>query len=95
MSKKKKSNKIHIPRALKRLFPDLKKIIDAKSSINVSVQSNDCKKAEPLNPSHCAMAQAAKRQFKIDNAVIGISTSYLIKGIKRLDSKHLRLFEEK
>lgn len=82
MSKKMKINKA--PRSIRRAFPQVKTIIDAKKPITIHVNSNDCNKAEPLNPSECALARATKREFKVDAAVIGISSSYIIKGNKAI-----------
>lgn len=77
-----KKKLIKLPRSIKRMFPNVTTIIDAKKSIQVHVEGRDCKNAEPLNPRECAMARAAKREYKVDAAVIGISSSYIIKGNK-------------
>ena len=79
---KKQKKTIKLPRSIKRMFPNVTTIIDAKMPISVHVKDSDCKNAEPLNPKECAMARAAKREYKVDAAVIGISTSYIIKGNK-------------
>ena len=76
----KRHNKI--PRLIQRAYPNVKKIQDAKGSIKIHVMEKDCKKGEGLNPNECALAQAVKRQFKADAAIIGLSTSYIIKGGK-------------
>ena len=70
------------PRSIKKAFPQVTTIIDAKKAVQIHVTDKDCKSAEPLNPTECAMARAAKREFKVDAVVIGVSTSYLIKGKK-------------
>lgn len=70
------------PRSIRKAFPQVKTIIDAKRPVIVHVKQKDCDTAEPLNPSECALARAAKREFKVDAVVIGLSTSYLIKGSK-------------
>lgn len=72
------------PRSIRRAFPQVEQVIDAKSPVIVHVTDKDCKNAEPLNPAECAMARAAKREFKVDAAVIGLSSSYLIKGKKAI-----------
>lgn len=89
MAKKTKSSKSTkiAPRSIRRLFPQVKTIIDAKQPVNIEVKKSDCKEAEPLNPRECALAKASKRQFHADGAVIGISSSYIIKGTKAIRFK--------
>jgi hypothetical protein len=81
MAKRKiKVNKEPAPRSIKRAFPQVKFVIDAKKSIAVHVRKSDCTNAIQLDPSECALARAAKREYQADAAVIGLSTSYIIKG---------------
>lgn len=75
------------PRSLRQMFPDLKTVIDAKRPVEVRVQAKDCAGATPLDLGHCAMARAAMRQYKVDHAVIGLGSSYLIKGTKAIRFK--------
>lgn len=77
-----KKQKSHVPRALRRLFPHLKSVVDAAAPVSVTVTKGDCDRAEALNPAECALAQAAKRQFHAEGAVIGLGSSYVIKGNK-------------
>jgi hypothetical protein len=79
-----RERKIQLPRSLRRLFPNLDYAVDATKSIEVSVNKADCESAEPLNPTECALAKAAKREFHADAAVIGMSASYIIKGNKAI-----------
>lgn len=72
------------PRSIRRAFPQVKTIIDAKHPVEVHVKDSDCDKAEPLNPAECALAKATKREFKADAVVIGLSSSYIIKGTKAI-----------
>lgn len=81
-NKSSKSSKSNPPRSLKRMFPELTSVIDSKVPLLVNVRESDCAKATSLDINHCAMAKAAQRQFKVDAVVIGIATSYLIKGKK-------------
>ena len=83
MTKKTKKS-ILPPRSIRRMFPQVETVIDAKHAVDVHVKDTDCKSAEPLNPRECALARAAKREFKVDAAVIGLSSSYLIKGKKAI-----------
>ena len=71
-----------LPRSVRRLFPNVKFAVDADSAIDVSVNAKDCKDAEKLNPSECALARAAKRELKADGVIIGLGASYVIKGDK-------------
>lgn len=71
-----------VPRSIRRAYPNVTKIIDARHSIRIHVKSQDCKGGEPLNSSECALAKAIKREFKADAAIVGLGASYIIKGNK-------------
>lgn len=70
------------PRDIRRAFPNVTQVIDAKRAVEISVNAKDCKTGEPLNPLECALARAVKRQFHADAAVIGLGASYIIKENK-------------
>lgn len=71
---------ITLPRSVKRLFPQVETAVDADKPVEVAVSRKDCKDAQRLNPSECALARAARRDLKADGVIIGISSSYVIKG---------------
>jgi len=75
---------IKLPRAVKRLFPKVIAAMDATKPIEVSVNAKDCKEATSKNPSDCALARAAKRELHADGVIIGMSSSYIIKGNKAI-----------
>lgn len=79
MKKTKEKKKIKLPRAVRRLFPQVTNAIDASEPVEVSVQARDCKDGKKSNPMDCALARAAKRELHVDGVIIGISSSYLIK----------------
>ena len=79
-----KKGKVKLPRSIRRLFPQVKSAYDSASPIEVSVNKRDCDEAKRLNPAECALAKAARRELKADGAVIGISSSYVIKGDKAI-----------
>lgn len=72
------------PRSIRKNFPQIKTVIDAKHPVTVHVIRKDCKDSISLDPNECALAKALQREFKADAAVIGLSTSYLIKGSKAI-----------
>lgn len=71
---------IKLPRSVKRLFPNVEHCVDATKPVEVSVNRRDCKEAKRLNPSECALAKAARRELHADGVIIGMSTSYIIRG---------------
>lgn len=77
---KRNARKIKLPKSIKQLFPQVEHAVDADRPVEVSVSAKDCKDAKRLNPTECALAQAARRQFKADAVVIGMSSSYVIRG---------------
>lgn len=78
--KRQKKALIRLPRSVVRLFPNVTQAFDADKAIEVSVKPRDCKESTKLDPMECALAKAAKRELKADGAIIGMSTSYIIKG---------------
>jgi hypothetical protein len=76
----KTAKKFPLPRSLKKLYPNVEHAVDASKPIEILVDADDCKKAERLNPTECALARAAKRELKADGVIIGMQSSYIIKG---------------
>jgi len=81
-NKPKKVRKFKLPRSIQKMYPKVEYAIDAHAPVHVSVNAKDCTTAEPLNPMECALARATKRELKVDGVIIGLSTSYIIKGNK-------------
>jgi len=77
---KTKKTTIKLPRAIKRLFPKVKTVVDATKSVEISVNRRDCKISKRLKPSECALATAGKRELKSDGVIIGMGSSYVIRG---------------
>jgi hypothetical protein len=67
-------------RALKRLFPNVTKVVCANKGVKVTVNDKDCDTGTKGAATECAMARAMRRQYKADACVIRLSDSYLIHG---------------
>jgi hypothetical protein len=80
MTKKNKKVTSSLPRSLKKLFPQVETSVDADYPIEVLVNQDDCDGATQLDPTNCALARAAKRDLKADAVIIGLNTSYIIRG---------------
>lgn len=65
---------------VRKYFPQVNQVVDAKDTIEVSVTKKDSKSAKPKDPSQCALAQACCRELKADGAIINMGYSYVIKG---------------
>lgn len=65
---------------IKKLFPRVERIVDAVDPIRIEVTPRDQREAVKLDPQRCAMAQACRRQERVDGVVISLSIAYLIKG---------------
>lgn len=65
---------------LRKMFPLLEKVVDAKEGVVVSVIKSDSSSGRKKDPQSCALARACVRSKICDAAVIGIANSYLIKG---------------
>ena len=77
---KRKAKKFPLPRSLRRLYPNVKFAVDADKMIEVSVNKTDCAEAVELDPTNCALARATKREMKADGVIVGLSSSYVIRG---------------
>lgn len=64
---------------VRKYFPNVVTVVDAKQPIQISVTQADCNTGKKLDAAHCALANACRRQRICDGALIGIATSYLIK----------------
>lgn len=80
MSKPKKKSSVKLPRSIKRMFPNVNHAVDATKAVEISVNRQDCKAGKRMDATECALAQAAKRELKVDGVIVGMSVSYLIKG---------------
>ena len=67
-------------KTVQKYFPSVKKVADAKRPLNIEVLPEDLNTAEVQKHKTCAMAVACKRAFKLDGAIFGIDTAYLILG---------------
>lgn len=81
---KTKQSKVKLPRSVKRLFPEVEVVVDATRPVEISVNRRDCKVSKRLMASECALATAGKRELNADGVIIGMGTSYVIKGKKAI-----------
>jgi hypothetical protein len=65
---------------VRKYYPNVTSITDAKKPIQIEVTASDCKAGRRKGASSCAMAHAFQREY--DGAIISLSTAYLIKGDK-------------
>lgn len=65
---------------IRRYFPFVQMVKDATKTMLVEVTSDDNANAAVMNHRTCALAIAATRCFHADGAIIGMTTSWLIKG---------------
>jgi hypothetical protein len=65
---------------IRRYFPMVELVKDATKPMVVTVTGDDNANADVKNHRTCALAIAATRCFHADGAIIGMTTSWLIKG---------------
>lgn len=68
------------PRSLTRIYPHVTQCHDAKRPVEIEIRAKDVSSATKKDATACAMATAICREWKADEAVIGLSYSYVIKG---------------
>lgn len=71
-------------KTVQKYFPEVKKVVDAKSNIRVEVTHKDDIAATRKAHKGCAMAVACKRSMKLDGVIISIKTAYMIRGDKAI-----------
>lgn len=64
---------------VRKHFPQVTKVIDARESKRVTVIDADTRTGRRKDPANCALARACTRQGA-DGAIINIGTSYIING---------------
>lgn len=78
--KQKKPKTYKPPRSITRAFPQVTQVIHATKPVLVDVRARDCEEGKSYQTDECALAKAAKRQFKADGVAIRLSDSFVIKG---------------
>jgi hypothetical protein len=71
------SEALHIVR---KFFPNVETVKDAKEPITVEVTKTDTRSAKVKNHQACAMAVACKRMLKADGVIVSVVTAYVING---------------
>ena len=65
---------------VRRYFPNVQHVRDAKESIAIEVTPQDANPSKKRKHSECAMAVAAKRNYKLDGVIVSRSLAFLVKG---------------
>jgi hypothetical protein len=82
MKQHKKHKISHSLSIVKHFFPKVAEIVDAVKPLMVAVTKADCDHADVRSHKTCALAVACRRSFKADGVIIGITTAYIIRGLK-------------
>jgi hypothetical protein len=67
---------------VRKFFPEVETVSDAKKTLHVSVTRRDSNSSAVKNHKGCAMAVACKREYKLDGVVISRERAYLVKDNK-------------
>lgn len=65
---------------VRKVFPNVAKVVDAKKDLDIQVTSVDTASRAVRNHSECALAHACKRSQQADGAIINVTTAYIVKG---------------
>jgi hypothetical protein len=65
---------------VRKHFPQVKKVFDAKEGLVVEVTRKDEATSKRRKHSECAMAIAAKRTFHADGVIVSVTKAYLVTG---------------
>jgi len=67
---------------IQKFYPEVTKVVNAKRDLNIDLRPADVRSAATKKHAGCAMAQACKRQLRVDGAIISTSAAYLVDGKK-------------
>src|SRR5438132_1949272 len=65
---------------VRRFFPEVRVVKDAKHDSLVEVSRYDSNSAVVRSHKACAMAVACKRKFHADGMIVSVGTAYVVKG---------------
>lgn len=65
---------------IQELFPNVRRVRDAKRGVTIRVLPEDSTKGRRKDPQSCALARACVREHIADAAIIGVGSSWLVKG---------------
>lgn len=80
MKKKQKNYHRSALSMIRKIFPKVEEIREAREAVLISVSSRDASRAVPKDPRRCALARACRHGGVADGALIGLAYSWLIKG---------------
>lgn len=80
MKTKKKQNARSSLAVCQRYFPNVREVVDATTPIVVEITSHDQSHSTVMNHTDCALAVACTRATHADGCIIGLTTSFVIKG---------------
>lgn len=69
-----------VPRAIKRRFPHVTKVVDAVKPLDIDVTEDDGDGGAASDFEQCALARAACRQLRADHALVSKRVIYVVKG---------------
>jgi hypothetical protein len=81
MRKKIKTNALTI---VKKFASQVTSVEDAVKDVNIWIVNQDISNRGIKNHQGCAVAQACKRAFRADSAIVGTRTAYMVFGKKAL-----------
>jgi hypothetical protein len=65
---------------VRKKFPRVNRVVDAKKSIIVAVSRDDSHQGKLKDHSHCALARACQKRFNLDGTLISLGSAYLVSG---------------
>ena len=76
----KKAKSTAVPKHVVFRFPNVKRVVEAKHPIILEVTKEDVKNSVKLDGGMCAMANAICRAEHADGAIVGLATTYVVRG---------------
>ena len=67
-------------RNVRKFFPSVTSVVDAKETASIEVTDADVSSADIKKHDTCALAVACKRKLHLDGVIVSIKMAYLIKG---------------
>lgn len=65
---------------VQQFYPKVKRVVDAKRDLSVSLTKRDVTTAKRKDHNGCAMVEACRRMPEVEGVIVSTRTAYLVKG---------------
>src|SRR5437016_5510806 len=67
-------------KALRKYWPEVERVVDAKNRLLIHVNDDDIKSARPQDAANCVVARACQREQAVDAVLVFPTRAYILQG---------------